>query len=355
MIKVILVSDNEYIGKMEKAMKEFLSDRISVKSFKMKDDVYSYVKSNKNAADIIIADESFEFDRSIIPERWATAYFSESIKTYMLNGEMTLFIYQNINEIYNSVLNIIDNHMFRLAEENDREVNDGRFRNIAFFSCTGGAGGSVFAKAFAVNRAAKNKKVLYIPLEVCTGANTVFKGSEESLSLSDIFHDISNNCDKKTLKKTVSRAINYDETYKVHFIPAFYTINDAFNVTEQQFNAFISLIAEEEFQIVIFDADFSLPAILNPVIKRTDSIVLVSNATEHSNLSTDRIYNYISSFGDDITDRINIIYNRFVNGTSRIYTKNRLNILGGIGKLSKSSRKFVMENVSGLDIFKNIQ
>ena len=212
-----------------------------------------------------------------------------------------------------------------------------------------------FSKAFAVNKAAEKKKVLYIPLEVTTSANTVFTGSDDALSLSDIFHDISTDKDVKEIKKTISRAAAYDENYNVYFIPPFYTVNDVFSVTENQFMKFMELISEEDFSVIVMDADFSLPAILNPLIRKTDSIVMVSNGTEHSNLAIDRIYNYINFIGENCTDKLNIIYNRFVNGTSRIYTRNRINILGGIGKLSKSSRKYIIENVSKSEVFSDLQ
>jgi hypothetical protein len=82
---------------------------------------------------------------------------------------------------------------------------------------------------------------------------------------------------------------------------------------------------------------------------------MLSNGTEHSNLAIERMYNYINFVGEDFVNKINIIYNRFVNGTSKIYTRNRINILGGIGKLSKSSRKYVIESVSKSEVFANLK
>lgn len=359
MIKVILLSDKDFIGKMEQAFNEFLPDRISVKCFSPADDVYDYIKNN--SSDILITDDSFEIDHSLLPAKCASAYFSDSINTYMINGEMALFIYQNISDICNSVMNIIDCHLSASSEtENDEGDildsvnNSSQPEMVTFFSCTGGSGGSVFSKAFSVNQSAENKKVLYVPLEICTSANTVFTGGD-SLSLSDIFHDISTGKDKTILKKTLSRAITHDESYNVYFIPPFYTINDIFAVTEKQFIMFMELLAEEDFSVIVMDADFSLQPVLNPLLRKTDSIVMLSNGTEHSNLSIDRIYNYINFVGEDLTNKINIIYNRFVNGTSKIYTKNRINILGGIGKLSKSSRKYVIDSVAKSDVFSNLQ
>ncbi len=346
MIKVILLSDKDYVGKIKKAFLEFMPDRLSVKCFTSSEDALKYSSS----CDIFIADESFETDRSMLPEKTALAYFSEVLETYMINGEMALFIYQNINDIYNSIVNIIDCHLSALSEKDEKKEQS----IFSFFSCTGGSGGSVFSKAFAVNKASEDKKVLYIPFEICTSANTVFTG-EESLSLSDIFHDISLGKDETELKKTFSRAVTFDSDYKVSFIPPFYTINDIFSITEQQFEKFLGILESEEFSTVIIDADFSLPSILPTLIKKTDSIVMISNGTEHSNLSIDRMYNYISTVNSECVHKINIIYNRFVNGTSKIYTTNRINILGGIKKFSKSSRKYVIDNVSKSEVFSNLQ
>lgn len=363
MIKVALLSERKFISEIEKALIEFLSDRITVKclSPEKDNDVYKYLKSD--SADILIADESFDIDRNLMPAKCAAAYFCESISQCEIKGEKTLFIYQNINDIYTSIMNIIENHKSAAVqsdEDSSRNTKDIISAEIkksvitTFFSCTGGSGGSVFSKAFAVNRAAENKKVLYIPLEICTSANTVFAGND-SLSLSDIFHDISTGKDFQTLKKVLARCLSYDENYKVHFIPPFYNINDMFCVTEKQFSEFIELIKQENFEYIIIDADFSLPEILSTLIKKTDSIVILSNGTEHSNLSIERMYNYISFVGEDMVNKINIIYNRFSNGTSKIYTRNRLNILGGIGKLSKSSRKYVIESISKSEVFSNLK
>lgn len=361
MIKVVLLSEKNFINNIEKAFNEFLSDRINVKCFSDKEKAYDYIKSCQ--PDILVSDEDVEIDRSIIPEKCAGAYFSESLNICEINGEKALFIYQNINDIYNSVMNIIESHNSSLAEnpaENKPEIKKVSMPEnkkaviTTFFSCTGGSGGSVFSKAFAVNKANENEKVLYIPLEICTSANTVFIGGD-ALSLSDIFHDISTGKDKATLKKTISRSFAYDEKYKVYFIPPFYNINDLFSITEKQFSEFMDLIAQENFSHIIIDADFSLPAILSNLIKKTNSIVMLSNGTEHSNLAIERMYNYINFVGEDFVNKINIIYNRFVNGTSKIYTRNRINILGGIGKLSKSSRKYVIESVSKSEVFANLK
>ena len=355
MIKVILMSDKDFISRMEKAFNEFLSDRVSVRCFSPAENIYDYL--SENPADIVVTDDTFEFDHSLLPEKCSVAYFSESIDTYMINGEMALFIYQNVMDIYNSIINIIQCSISAEIEDDEENTvsSEPKQHMFTFFSCTGGSGGSVFSKAFAVNKAAEKKKVLYIPLEVTTSANTVFTGSDDALSLSDIFHDISTDKDIKEIKKTIARAAAYDENYNVYFIPPFYTVNDVFSVTENQFIKFMELISEEDFSVIVMDADFSLPAILNPLIRKTDSIVMVSNGTEHSNLAIDRIYNYINFIGENCTDKLNIIYNRFVNGTSRIYTRNRINILGGIGKLSKSSRKYIIENVSKSEVFSDLQ
>ena len=354
MIKVILMSDKDFISRMEKAFNEFLSDRVSVRCLSSAENIYDYL--SENPADIVITDDTFEFDHSLLPEKCSAAYFSESIDTYMINGEMALFIYQNVMDIYNSIINIIQCSSLSEIEDDEENIPDEPKQHIfTFFSCTGGSGGSVFSKAFAVNKAAAKKKVLYIPLEVTTSANTVFTGSDDVLSLSDIFHDISTDKDVKEIKKTISRAVAYDEKYDVYFIPPFYTVNDVFSVTQNQFERFMELLTEEDFSVIVMDADFSLPAILNPLIRKTDSIVMVSNGTEHSNLAIDRIYNYINFIGESCTDKLNIIYNRFVNGTSRIYTRNRINILGGIGKLSKSSRKYIIENISKSEVFSDLQ
>lgn len=354
MIKVILLSDRDFIGKMEKAFNEFMPDRVSAKCFSAAEEAYEYIK--QNSADIFITDESFEIDHSLLPEKCAAAHFSESLDVYMINGEMALFIYQNIRDIYNSIISITDCHLSAACEtdENEQDTAVSASSVFTFFSCTGGSGGSVFSKAFSVNKASENKKILYIPLEICTSANTVFTG-EDSLSLSDIFHDISLGKDDKTLKKTISRAITHDSEYNLSFIPPFHTISDIFAVTESQFEKFMSLIAEEDFASVVIDADFSLPSVLPVLIKNTDSIIMLSNGTEHSNLSIDRMYNYINTIGSEHVNKINIIYNRFINGTSKIYTKNKINILGGIGKLSKSSRKYVIQSISKSEVFSNLQ
>ncbi len=338
----ILESDQSYLNRIVAAFSTKYSDKFQIYSFTNPDMAFNVLESEK--IDVLIANDSFDVDVSLLPKRCAFAYFVDSKDVDTHNNQTAISKFQKADMIYKQILSLYSENA---GSVNGLKLHDDSCKLLVFSSPSGGVGTSTMAAACAIRFASQGKRTMYLNLE-SFGSSDLFFSAEGQFNMSDIIFALKSK--KANLTMKLESCIKQDST-GVFFLSQ---SNVALDMLELSVEEKIRLVSELKlmgsFDCIILDVDFGLDANSLELFRLADSVILVGDGSECSNMKVFRAYTALSTMeaGADVTvaNRMVLFYNKFSNKTSKALTNIDLKEVGGAQRFEHATVSQVLENLS---------
>lgn len=346
----ILECDESYLARIATTFNSKYGENLEIYSFTNMEIALATLESAR--IDLLVANDSFEIDRSLLPRRCGLGYFVESADIETVNGSVAIFKYQKLDLIYKQLLSLYAETAGNISGV---RTDDGSCKVIVFSSPSGGVGNSCMAAACATSYAARGRKTLYLNLERFGGANTFFT-SEGAFDMSDVVFAVKSKKANLALKlesyvRRDSRGVFFYAQSKL-----------ALDTMELGSDEIIGLLSELQtigsYDYLIVDRDFALDADSLKIFRKAHALVMVCDGTEISNMKTERAYTAISTMERDadapITSRMKLIYNRFSNKTGGSMVAAEVKNIGGAPRYAHATTAEVISQLSGMGMFEQI-
>ncbi len=346
----ILESDQSYLNRIVTAFSTKYSDKFQIYSFTNPEMAFNVLESEK--IEVLLANDSFDIDVSLLPKRCAFAYFVDSKEVDTHNDQRAISKFQKAEMIYKQILSLYSENA---GNTNGLKLHQDSCELVIFTSPSGGVGTSTMAAACAKNFAAKGKRTLYLNLETF-GSSDVFFSAEGQFNMSDIIFALKSK--KANLAMKLESSVKQDASGVFFFSQT----NVALDMLELNTDEKIRLIREikltDLYDYLILDIDFGLSKEFTDIYKLSNNIVFVGDGSECSNMKIFRAYNALRTMeeGSEVTiaNRIMLIYNKFSNKTSKALTDADIRNLGGAPRYEHATVTQVLEHLSQLSEFDKI-
>lgn len=346
----ILETDKNYLNRIVTALNTKFSDKFEIYSFTDKNIALDSL--NKTKIDVLIVNDSFEIEPSVIPNRCSFAYLVESAGIDTLNGQRTICKFQKADLIYKQILSLYSENAGNLT---GFKITDDDCKIIAFASPSGGAGSSTMAAASALYFAQKGKKTLYLNLEFF-GSADIFFAAEGQFTMSDVIFALKS--------KRANLAIKLESSVKQDKRGVYFYSQSQLALDMMEFSTedSIRLISEVKllgsYDYIIIDIDFSLDKSHIELFHQVHSIVITGDGSEMSNMKIFRAYNALKtkeqSFDKLISNRMFLVYNKFSNKTSKALEGFDLKSIGGAPRYEHATTEQILSQLSALSFYDKI-
>lgn len=345
-----LEKDAGYLNRIVNVFGARYSENFQIYSFTDVDVAMSTIETAK--IEVLVASDSFEIDVSKLPKRCGFSYFVDSPDVEMLNGQRAICKFQKAELIYKQILS--------LYSENAENVfglkfGDDSSKILIFQPISGGCGASSVAAACAVHYAAEGKKTLYLNLERFGSADSFFS-ADGQFDMSDLVYALKSKKSNLAMKlescvKQASNGVYFFSETKI-----------ALDMIELSSEDIIRLISELQltgtYDYIIIDMDFSIEKGVLNICRKAHSIVWVGDGSAISNTKLCRALDALNIIEDKadapIPRRLNLIYNKFSNKTSKVVDGMGIANAGGAPRFEHATTAQVVDQLSKMDFFKNI-
>ena len=321
-IKLVIYSeDYQYVEHLVNYLNIHYNEMIELNVFNEEEALKEYLDHYK--ADVVILDDGYFCQ---LKNNAATVYLTD--EPVINEDKLCIFKYQKGEIIYKTILNVYasgtDKGLHKLIE-NGQEAT----RIHLFLSINGGAGASTVAKAYRI-KLAKERKVLYLNLEIFGDCETVLK-ADGNFSLDDILYTLKSRRGSLSLKLESVLKKSPDGIY--FYAPSANPIN----LLDLDAEEFLSLLSEIKksglFNEIVLDMD-SFPSVwMLEGLKEADDIWLIADGTEASAEKYDKFRVFISALEKKkqlrISPKMKIFYNKYSNKTGKPIENCGLEIGGG--------------------------
>lgn len=346
----ILESDQSYLNRIVTAFSTRYDDKLQIYSFTNPETAFGVLDSEK--IDVLIANDSFDIDVTLLPKRCAFAYFVDSKDIEIHNDQRAICKFQKAEMIYKQILSLYSENAGNIT---GLKMNDESCKVIVFTSPSGGVGTSTMAASCARYYAATGKRTVYLNLEPFSSPDTFFS-ADGQFNMSDLIFALKSK--KANLAMKLESCVKQDPS-GVYF---FSQTNLALDMLELNSEEKIRLISElkftDSYDYIIVDVDFALSKDYMNIYKQANAIVWVGDGSECSNIKIFRAFNALRTMeeGAEVTiaNRIALIYNKFSNKTSKVLTDLDIKDLGGAPRYEHATVSQVLEHLSQLKEFGKI-
>lgn len=347
----ILDKDQCYLNRITAVFESNYSDKLEIYSFS--DEATAMAELKISRVNILLASETFTIDPSSIPAKCGFAYFVESPDIESYRDQKTICKYQKAEMIYKEILGIYSEKMSDSVEIKYSE--GGSAKVIMFASAGGGVGGSTAAAACSKFLAGFGKMVLYIDMEEFGCADAFFHG-EGTFDFSDVLFMLKSK--KGNLPLKLESAVKRDNSGAFFFSPA----KTALDMREMNAEDISTLLSEIKmigsYEYLILDADFRLNGITEKIMELAETIVMVSDGSEISNLKFMRAYQAVELMDEQksrgLSRKITILYNKFSNKTGKVIDDDTIVTLGGIPKIEHATTEQTIDQIEKMNIFQKL-
>lgn len=346
----ILDKDKSYLNRIVTVFEVKYADKFEVYSFT---DLSVAIQTlSEVKIDVLIANDAFDVDVAKLPKRCGFAYFVDSPDIDMLNNQRTICKFQKADLIYKQILSIYSENAGNIT---GLKISDDSCKLVAFTSPCGGTGSSTMAAACALHFAGQCKKTLYLNLEKY-GSSDSFFSAEGQFDMSDIIFALKSK--KANLSLKLESSVKQDNS-GVYF---YSQTKVALDMLELSADDILHLISELKltgsYDYIVLDMEFELDKGYLDIYRKINSIIVVGDGSEISNLKIFRGYNAIvtkeQESDSSIANRMVLMYNKFSNKSSRALDDIELKSIGGAPRYEHATTRQVLSQLSNLSVFDDI-
>ena len=346
----ILEKDIGYLKKLETTFHMRYADKLEIYTFTDESMIYERLLEKK--INVFLASDIFDIDTGRIPPSCGFAYMVESGDIKSVKEQPAICKFQKAELIYKSILNIFAEKISS-AIELGGHLSTG-CRLICFASPAGGVGNSMAAAACAVYMAKRNKRVLYLNLELLGNSDLYFQAEGEG-NFGDVIRAVKSR--KKNLALKIESVVKHDKG--TFFFSGTASALDMGELTVEETERLLSELAVMgAFDDIIIDMDFALSEKEIRVFKKCDRIVVVTDGSAAANQKTMRAFAALEIMGQQAQAgfpmKCNILYNRFSTHGSCKLEGQEIEELGGINRFEGYSTEQLLQQLAGMSVFEGL-
>lgn len=347
-IKVaILEKDQNYLNRIVSVFSTKYADKFEIYSFTDLEVAMLHLESAK--IDVFVANDMFDIDVTQLPKRCGFAYFVDAADIAMENDQRAICKFQKAELIYKQILSIYSEKTGSISGLN---LGDDSTKILVFTSPSGGTGTSTMAASSAIHFAAQGKKILYLNIEKF-GSSDVFFNAEGQFDMSDIVFALKGK--KANLGLKFESCVKQDKT-GVCFYSQSKIALDMLELNSEDILRFVSEVKlTGSYDYIVLDMDYALDRECLKVWHQAHAVVWVGDGSEISNTKIYRAFKALSIIEQNaelpLMNRINLIYNKFSNKTSKPIEESGLKGIGGAPRYEHATTEQVLKQLSGMDIF----
>lgn len=346
----ILDSDKNYLNRIINVFNNRYNDKLEVFGFSTPQIAVEQINGSK--IDVFLISEDFIECTSSITGKTVPLVMVNSKDVLEVQNFDVVCKYQKVDQIYKKILAVYSantEYSFVKGAEGMGCVR------VVFSAVAGGTGSTTAAIAYAMNLAKKNKKVIYIDMNMISNTS-VFLSAEGSYSLSDVLYAIKSK--KVNIGMKIESAIRKDAS-GIDYLNETATILDMFELEEEEALTIIDEIEKLGFyDYIVLDAQFSIKGLAHALMKKAGRVVWVSDGTPAVNVKVARAGQAVKILDgggkDVIGPKLVLLYNQFSNKTGKILENLDVRNIGGIPKIQGASERQVVEHIRDLDVFDNM-
>lgn len=346
----ILENDHNYLNRIVSVFSTKYADRLVIFSFTDLNMALDTLEEAK--IDVLIADDSYDVDVSLLPKRCSFAYFVDSADINSIKNQKAICKFQKVDLIYKQILSIYSESSSSISGITE---NGGLTKVIGFVSASGGAGASTMAAACALHYASMGEKTLYLNLEKY-GASDSFFTAEGQFDMSDIIYALKSK--KSNISLKLESCIKQDSR-GVYFYSSSKIALDMTELTGEDILQLLSILTVTgNYSYIILDMDFGLTADYMKIYNQLTSIVLVGDGSEISNTKTIRAYQAMQILEQNqdhsVLSKFHLLYNRFSDKTGKTISNIEMKNIGGSPKFENATSQQIVTQLSMMTVFDKI-
>lgn len=345
----ILERDIGYLNRLMASFAAKYADKLQIYSFTNYENAISTVISER--VEVFLANDSFDIEFDKIPDRCSFAYFVDAPDIEMLNDQRTICKFQKADLIYRQILSVYSEKAGNLTGS---KLGEEGCATVCFASVSGGSGTSSMSAACCMHLAKKGSKVLYLNFEKF-GSPDVFFSADGQFDMSDIIFAVKSK--KANLSMKLESCVKQDNS-GVFFFSQSKVALDMFELNNDDILKLINeLKISGSYDCVVIDIPFDKDTL--KIVNSCDSIVVVGDGSDTSNMKIYRAYNALKTMesNDDslrILSKTSLVYNKFSNKTSKAIDNIELKALNGAPKYEHATTQQVVAQLASLDVFDKI-
>lgn len=346
-IKVaILEKDTNYLSRVVSVFSTKYADKFQIYSFTDAKIAISEINSEK--IDVLIANDAFEMDSSMLPKRCSLAYFVESPDIDSIKGQRAICKFQKAELIYKQILSLYSENAGSFA---DLKMTDDCVI-FTFSSPCGGTGTSSVAAACAMRYAAQGKRVLYLNLNNFDSSDLFFSG-EGQFSMSDVIFSLKSK--KVNIAMKLESCVKHDASGVFFFSQPIYVLDMLELKHSERLQLLTDLKLLGAYDYIIIDIDFGLDKQHLDFYNKSHTVIMVGDGSEASNMKIKRTYTAIVMMDQNadvaLSGRFGLIYNRFNNKTGKQVDGIDIRNIGGAPVYAGATGKQIAKQLMMMDMF----
>lgn len=343
---IVLDRDIEFINRLAKAFQNRYEDRISLIMFSDAEMMYENLKSMR--ADVILADQKLESNIERIAPGTVIGRLGEVPDVNEIDGVPAICKYQNVENIYKSILSIYAEHSSNVILKR----NDANVRVMLFTSVQGGCGTSSTAAAYALRCVKEGKQVFYLNLEKFGKTELYFSGSG-NLSFSDVIYSLKSGVGNLPLK--LESMVQTDSSG----VDFFHTCINAYDMCELQDKEIETLITGisqmKQYDEIVIDYSSDMSERMVGLMKNlADRIVYISDGSAGGNGKFERFCEAVHVLeernGFRILEKMVLLYNRYSSKNGTQLEKTAVPVMGGIHRFEGLTEKALVQEISRAEV-----
>lgn len=347
----ILEQDKNYLERIVHVFHTRYADEIEVYSFTEEDTAFAAINDMK--VDVLLANEWFDIDTSVLPERCRFAYLVDSHGIDTVNEQRAICKFQKVDLIYKEITSIYAEKAVGIATANQEE---GRTKVLMFASPSGGTGNSSMAAACATHFSKQGKRCFYLNLEKFSSTDIFFQG-DGAHSMSDIIFFL------KSKKANLSTKLESCVKQDISGVCFYGAARNALDMMELKMEDIQRLISEIRmtgtYDYIVVDMDFGITKEYLRLFRKAHQIIWISDGTTVSNRKIMMAYCALETKEQEdrrtILSKTSLIYNKFNNKTSKVIDDIRIQNIGGTPRFEGADERTVVEHLSNMNFFQMIE
>ena len=345
----ILENDKNYLNRIVSVFSTKYSDKFQIFSFTNAELAIETVVKEK--VDILIADDSFNVNPEMIPERCSLAYFVNSVDVETVNNQKAICKFQKAELIYKQILSIYSENAGSLS---GLKLSDDCKITI-FSSPCGGVGTSTVAAAYALFLAQRGRKTLFLTYDSFGSTDLFFTGDGQS-TISDLIFALKSK--KGNLAMKMESYVKRDPSNVCFFSKAKYTLDMLELNNDEKLFLLEELKLLGSYDDIVLDLSFGLDKDHLAFYKKAHDIIMVSDGSELANENIANAYEALIMLDNNmdvsIANRFSLLYNRFSSKTGKLLDCQDLKNIGGAPVYAQATVRQIMEQLSQSDVFSKI-
>lgn len=351
-IKVAILDDDKvYLSRLVNVFNSKYFDKVEVYSFTDREVAFENIKSTQ--VDVFISSDTFQIDTKEIPNRCGFVYFVSSAEIEEVNGVRAICKFQKIETIYKQILDVFSEVSTRIT---GRKLSGENSTSVITFASAGcGTGATTCAVACAMGLSQKNKKVLYLNLEQFSSTNIFFAGNGQ-YDFGDVIYSLKTG--KSNLSLKLESAVEQDVSGVYFYSGAKMALDmQELDIDDLQ-NLLRALTLGDGYDCIVIDINFDINEKVKEILKRSSTIVFVSDGTAISNSKFEQVYKVLSVMDGQsdisVIGKTGILYNKFSNKTGQTLEHLNLVAFGGAPKIENSNEKQVVSKLLEMNLLEKV-